>query len=307
MINIYYKTLKDKKFKRTEKVRPGCWIDIDNAKGDEIELVAELTGLKQSDLQDALDQYEIPRIERQEEGILVYLRYPYSSMTDELYTLLITVIITEKYFITLTSGNNPVAVKILEQSTKIATTQKTKLFLKLLLKITQEFTQNVKTVTLKVPHGQRELKKINSEDFILLAESEETLNQYISALVPTNNVVEAIMTKKYVGVYEEDEDLLQDLLIGLKQSVDICNVSIKSIRSIRDSYQVIFTNNLNKIIKLLTALTIVVTIPNIITGFYGMNVKLPFDSNPFAYTFVLWFMLIASTSVILLFILKKWL
>ncbi len=306
MISIYYKTLKDKKFKETDKYKPGSWMNVENAKREDLEKVSELTGLQYLDLQDALDIYEIPRIERQEEGVLIYLRFP-SDEGDELYTELLTVVITDKYLVTICPTKNQLVQKILEQNTMLATTQKTKLLIKLLLKIAQQFTLDIKNAAARVPHGRREMKKINAEDFLILSESEELLNQYLSALVPLNNVVETLSSKKYLQVYEEDRDLLQDLLIGIKQSADICTVSLKSIRGIRDSYQVIYTNNLNKIIKLLTALTIVVTIPNIITGFYGMNISLPIASNPSAFIFILWIMAISVVGILLIFFYKKWL
>lgn len=306
MISIYYKTLKDKKFKETDKYKPGSWINVELAKREDLEKVSELTGLQYLDLQDALDTYEVPRIERQEEGVLIYLRFP-SDESDELYTELLTVVITDKYLVTICPTKNQLVQKILDQSTLLATTQKTKLLIKLLLKISQQFTIDIKNAAARVPHGTREIKKINADDFLVLSESEELLNQYLSALVPLNNVVETLSSKKYIPVYEEDKDLLQDLLIGIKQSADICTVSLKSIRGLRDSYQVIYTNDLNKVIKLLTALTILVTIPNIITGFYGMNISLPLASNPSASVFILWFMAISVVAVLLIFFYKKWL
>lgn len=306
MISIYYKTLKDKKFKETDKYRPGSWVNIEQAKREDLEKVSELTGLQYLDLQDALDVYEVPRIERQEEGVLIYLRFP-SDENDELFTELLTVVITDKYLITICPTRNQLVHKILEQSTLLATTQKTKLLIKLLLKISQQFTVDIKNAAARVPHGTREIKRINADDFLVLSASEELLNQYLSALIPINNVVETLSNKKYIPVYEEDKDLLQDLLIGIKQSADICTVSLKSIRGLRDSYQVIYTNDLNKVIKLLTALTIIVTIPNIITGFFGMNVALPFAENASAFVFISWFVAFIMVAILLIFFYKKWL
>lgn len=305
MILIYHKTLKDKIFTETDKYNPGSWINVENAKREDLEKVSDLTGLQYLDLQDALDIYEVPRIERQEEGVLIYIRFP-SGESKELFTELLTIVITTKYLVTICPTKNQSVQKILEQNTSLSTTQKTKLLIKLLLKISHQFTVDIKKATARVPHGRREIKKINADDFLILSESEELLNQYLSALIPLYNVVEALSAKKYIPVQEDDADLLQDLLIGIKQSADICTVTLKSIRGIRDSYQVIYTNNLNKIIKLLTALTIIVTIPNIITGFYGMNVKLPLADNSVTFIFLLWFMAISMVVVLLVFFYKKW-
>lgn len=306
MLSIYYKTLKDKKFKEIAKVKPGAWINVDAATHEDIEEVAKMTGLQISDLKDALDRYELPRVERQEEGIILYSRYP-TDDNDELFTELMTIILTDEYLITISPTKNPLIERLIDQSTSIATTQKIKLILKLLLKVAQEYTLKTKQVRNKVPRGRREMRSIDTKDFILLSETEEILNQYISALVPMNNSLETLVAKKYINVREEDKDILEDLIIGLKQSADLCNVSVKGIRGLRDSYQVIFTNNLNKIIKLLTVMTILLTIPTMIGGIYGMNVALPFQDNPLIFAYLMWFTVFICTVTFLIFYYKKWL
>ncbi len=306
MFSIFYKTLKDKKFKKVASVKPGSWINIESATNDDLDKVAELTGLQIGDLKDTLDRYELPRVERQEEGLIIYTRYP-TEENSELYTELLTIILTDKYLITVSPTKNPLVEKMIDQATKIATTQKIKLILKLLLKVAQEYTLKTKQVSNKVPRGRRELKRIDSKDFIVLAESEEILNQYISALVLMNNSLETIVSKKYINVHEEDKDILEDVMIGFRQSADLCNLSVKSIRGIRDSYQVIFTNNLNKIIKILTVMTILLAIPTMIGGLYGMNILLPFQDNPMAFAYLMWITIVIWAIAFVIFYYKKWL
>lgn len=306
MVSIFYKTLKDKKFKKVVEAKPGSWINVDNATNDDLDKISEMTGLQMADLRDALDRYELPRVERQEEGFIIYTRYP-TEENEELYTELMTIILTDKYLITISPTKNPLIEHMIEQATKIATTQKIKLILKLLLKVAQEYTLKTKQVSNKVPRGRRELKRIDSKDFIVLAQSEETLNQYISALVLMNNALETTISKKYISVHEEDEDILEDLIIGFKQSADLCDLSIKSIRGIRDSYQVIFTNNLNKIIKILTVMTILLSIPTMIGGLYGMNIALPYQNHPMIFGYLIWITILIWAVAFLIFYYKKWL
>lgn len=306
MFSIFYKTLKDKKFKKVSSPRPGSWINIDKATDKDIEKIAELTGLQMADLRDTLDRYELPRVERQEEGFIIYTRYP-TGENEELYTELMTIVLTDKYLITISPTVNPLIDRMIDQSTKIATTQKIKLVLKLLLRVAQEYTLKTKQVSNRVPRGRRELKRIDSKDFIVLAESEEILNQYISALVLMNNSLETIVAKKYISIHEEDKDILEDLMIGFRQSADLCNLSVKSIRGVRDSYQVIFTNNLNKIIKILTVMTILLSIPTMIGGVYGMNIALPFQNDPLIFAYLMWMTLIVCGIAFLIFYYKKWL
>lgn len=301
MIGIYFKTLKDRKFKQITEYRAGSWINVENAEDSDLIEIGRLTGLEKADLSDSLDTYEVPRIEREEgKNILIFLRNPASTETY-LKTEVLTVVVTPKYLITISPAKNAIVDAVLEQSTKIATTQKSKLLIKLLLRIANAYTQEIKQVRNNVHTRLVPVKKVGTKDIIVLSDSEEVLTQYLSALVPMNNVFEAIRTGKFVGLYADDEDLLTDLSIGMQQSQAICEVNLKSITGMRESYQVLFTNNLNKVIKLLTALTIILTIPTITASLFGMNVVLPFAENPLAFYIVMGIAAIVAFVVLLIF------
>ena len=305
MIEIYFKTIKDKKYKRVKEMRAGAWISVENATSEDLEQVAQITGLSTHDLQDTIDNFEVPRIEHQEEGILLYTRTP--DNIAGLHTQILTIITTDKHLITISPYKNKIIDYILEQKTRISTTQKSKLLLRILIRITQEYTLQVKKLRNEVASRTKENYDADTEDFIFLAKSEEILNQYLAALIPMNNVFEAIRSGKYVSLYAQDEDLVQDIVIGIKQSADICTVNLRNIISIRDSYQVIFTNNLNKVIKLLTALTVIVTIPTMVASLYGMNVNLPFAERSWAFIGVVLSALLFSLTFLFIFYRKKWL
>ncbi len=306
MISIFFKSIKDNKFRQISELRAGSWINVENATEEDLAKIAEMTGLESTDLQDSLDHYEVPRIERQKEGILIYLRTP-SERARQLHTEIITVVVTPKFFITISPNENAIVKRVLSSKLKITTTQPAKLLIHILLQTVQEYTMQIKNVRNKVLHRKNQMRKISTSDFLLFTEIEEILNQYLAALVPMNNVIEAIRSKKYISLFEEDQELLMDLLIGIKQSEDLCNVNLKSITSVRDSFQLIFTNNLNRTIKLLTSLTIILTIPTIIASLFGMNVTLPLSANPFAFMIIIATILLFSSTVLLIFYYKEWL
>lgn len=305
MINIYFKTIRDKKFKKIDQFRVGCWINVEDATVEDLERIADLSELEYYDLQDSLDNFEIPRVERQDDKTLIFVRNP--SEKSDLYTEILTIILSKKFLITISPGKNDIITTLLDQSTQLATTQQSKLLIKILLKVAQRFTTKIKEARSNVLRKKRSINGIDTRDIAALSENEEILSQYISALVPMHSVIESIITRKNINTYEDDEDLLQDLQIAIKQSADNCTVSIKSIRSLRDSYQVIFTNDLNRTIKLLTTLTIFLTIPTIIASLFGMNVNLPFESNSFAFLYVLAIIAIGILGALIIFYYKKWL
>ena len=151
------------------------------------------------------------------------------------------------------------------------------------------------------------MNDVESDDITSLTISEENLNQYLSSLVPLRSVYQAVASGRYTFLQEKDQDLLEDLLNTSIQSEELCSVNLRTIRSLRDSYQIIFTNQLNKTIKVLTALTIILNIPTVVASLYGMNVPLPLGSTKVAFGFILCFIAIASTLVFILFQRKKWL
>ncbi len=306
MIDIYFKTIKDRIFKKIEADRVGTWINIEDATTEDLAKVSALTRLDVADFHDSLDSYEIPRIERQEGNTILFVRSPDPDDTEN-FTELLTIIISEKYIITISASKNKIISRLLDQKLTVATTQKSKLLIQILLRIYQSYNLEIKNVRNIVLKSRSAAKKVKNADLIEFAESEDVLNQYISALVPMNNVLEAVRGGKYINLYEEDEDILQDLLIAGKQAVDICIVNIKSIKSLRDSYQAVFSNNLNKIIKLFTALTIILEIPMIMTGLFGMNVPLPFQENVFGFIYVVMITVAISLTILVIFWIKKWL
>ncbi|MBS3904545.1 MAG: magnesium transporter CorA family protein [Simkania sp.] len=285
-MQIYYKSAHDKEFQVLSEPREGCWIHFDEATQEDLELLAKFTSLDPIDLQDCLDKHEVPRLERIKHNVLIITRHP-SDQEIGLYTSTLTMIICPHYFISVSPQKSPLVRNYLTQMSKLSTHQKAKLLIYLLLKITQDFTLQVKRVRYNVLKQEREIAQVTSEDIIALTKNEDILNQYLSTLIPMRGVLESITSGKYVPLHEKDQELIEDLLNASKQSEILCNVNLKSIRSLRNSFQIIFTNNVTKTIKLLTALTIIFSIPTVVASIYGMNVPLPLAGTPHAFLYVM--------------------
>jgi len=306
MIEIYFKTIRDEHFQQIQDFRVGSWIHVEKASMEDLNKICDLTGLEISDLQDSLDKYENPRIELKDNNTIIFVRHP-SSVEEGLHTSTMAVILTPSYFITISPHESKLIEKIVKFRLKVASTQKSKLLFYLLLQITQHFSNNIKAVRHAVIDQEKKIKNINNAAIVMLTKNEDILNQYLSTLVPLRNLLEAITSGRYVQLYEKDYDILQDLLIAIRQAEDLCSVNVKSIRSLRDSYQILFTNDVNKTIKLLTAITIIFTIPTIIASIYGMNVRLPLEKNPYAFLIIMNITILLCIVSIILFVRKRWL
>ena len=211
------------------------------------------------------------------------------------------------YFITVCPFSSHLVQSFLTAKPKLTTAQEVKFLIYILLKITQCFTQQIKRIRANVLQQEKGIDYIQSEDITNLTMNEENLKQYLSSLIPLRKVLESITSGKYALLHEKDQDLLEDLLNASIQSEDLCSTNLRSIRSLRDSYQIIFTNQLNKTIRLLTALTIILSFPTMIASLYGMNVQLPISHSPYAFLFILFFILIAALTTYYIFQRKRWL
>lgn len=306
MIEIYFKTVRDLEFKRIQDFRAGSWIYVKEANLEDLGKIAEVTGLDLNDIRDSLDKYELPRIEPIDDNLLFFIRHPGTNEFG-LYTETLTMILTHQFVIAISPHRSEIIESLISSNTSLGTTQKAKLILHILLKITQDYTNNIKRVRHSILGAEEPPKVVDSHSIVVLTKNEEILNQYLTALVPMRNLLEMMASGRYMNFYENDLDLLEDLTIAMHQSEDVCRVNIKSIRSLRDSYHIIFTNDVNRTIKFLTAVTIIFTIPTIIASLYGMNVSLPFQSKSYAFGLILAFTLFVSIIAVILFRKNRWL
>lgn len=302
MISYYIKHSKNEDFSLIDAPMHGCWINVEDAVSSDIIKICEITGLEYPTIQDSLDRYELPRVEKISGHIILFTRHPI-ELEAGLYTMSLTIIITQHYFITISPSSNAFVKGFLTKKGKMPDSHSLKSLILLLLRITQEFTLQIRRVRHNVLTQQKEMINVESEDILSLTKHEEILNQYNSSLVPLRGVLENLLTGKYITLHEKDGEHIEDVLNAIRQSEDLCSIVNKTIRSLRDSYQIIFTNNLNKTIKLLTALTIIFSIPTMIASMYGMNVNLPYSD--FTHMFGLLLSLIVIFSVVCFYFFRK--
>lgn len=124
---------------------------------------------------------------------------------------------------------------------------------------------------------------IRKEDILRLVEREEVLNNFLSSLTPTINTIKKLLQANYIDLYQQDKELIDDLLIDGGQVKELCVTNLKTIRNIRDGYTTIMQIRLNQIMKILTYITAIFTIPMVIASIYGMNMDVPLARHPQAF------------------------
>lgn len=304
MLKFYRKNPNEESFSEITAPEKDCWIHVDNAVNDDIEKICELAKLHITDLLDALDKYELPRTEIIQDKLLIFTRYPIEQ-DSHLHTMPLTVLITSNYLVTISLTSSVLIHSILGNK-GLTASKASDFFVHVLLKVSQEFALQIRQKRNNLMAQGKEMTSIDSEDISLLTKYEEMLNQYLSCLELFHAALRKANFTEFPLLCAKCYRDIDDIANSTKQWENLCSILIKNIRSLRDSYQIIFANKLTKTIKLLTALTIIVSIPNIVASIYGMNVKLPIADASNAFWLLIFIMFVISTLCGYWFYRKKW-
>ena len=287
MIRYYFRTVKDSELKSITQVRNGVWINVEAPTPEELAILTDQLDLDEGILEDIQDFFEVPRLERSGKASYFFTRYPYNEKTEDIDTAPLLVVIGESFVLTITQRPFPQIKPLLDGSIEVHTTQKTQLFIRIMQAVTQSFERQIIGLRRAVHRDRVALSKIGNKEIVRFVNYEHRLNDMVDALLPTNIALQQIMNGNHIQVYEEDREMVEDLRIDNAQVVDSARTLLKTIQNVRNASEAILTNNLNNRIKTLTVLTILLTIPTIISSLYGMNVELPLADYPHAFTVIL--------------------
>ena len=301
MLNIY-KTI-DGKMTQLDQVEDGCWINLIYPTEEELNTVISTLNVDPSFLRAALDEEETSRIDTEDGQTLIIIDVPAVEKDDAMVysTLPLGIIVTPKHIITVCLKESSVIRNLSEGRVKSAETQKrTRFILLMLLQVAKRFLQYLKQIDKIYSHMERQLHKTQrNKEIIQLLALEKSLVYFNASLKANEVTLEKILRGRIITLYEDDQDLLEDVLIEIRQAIEMANIYSSIISAMMDAFASVISNNLNVIMKVLTSITILLTIPNIVFGFYGMNVAgLPLDQF-FWMPIVIAVLLVAIVAVIL--------
>ncbi len=306
MITIYQKTVKDPNLRQLDNFQTGSWIYVENPTNDELDQLAEQFTLERDLLEDAKDVYEVPRQEIENGTTYIFTRVPYEEEAT-VTTIPVLLIMGSNFVITVTQRKLPFLEKFTSGSATFYTTQKARLFIQLFHQINSEYNKFIININKQVRSIHIKPQNIENSDIVRFVSFENILNDFLAALVPTSNILKDLLSGKYLKLYEKDTDLIEDLFLANGQLIEICRANIKNISNIRNAYSTIMTNDLNRVIKFLTALTIVLSVPTMVASFYGMNVALPIAGDPLAFWWIVGGTFILLVVLAALFKKNRWL
>ena len=306
MISIYHKSIKDHQLKKMDRFSPGSWIFVENPNEEEIHRLSDMFGLDDGLLRDAIDPYEVPRMETDQGIIYVYTRVPHQE-GGSVTTTPVLVVLGGDFFMTVSASPLSLLNKIVEKNEDLYTTHKTAMLIRVFSEVVSSYNAVLTETQKKVRGASSLLESVSNKEIMQLVIFENVMNDFLSALIPTSAIISNLLSGKLLELHEEDHELVEDLFLGTGQLIELSKSTLKTIVNIREAYSTIMTNNLNRVIKILTALTIVLTIPMMISSFFGMNVVVPLADNPYGFWMI--FSISVAISAFLVYILNrnKWL
>ena len=306
MKNIYYKTIGTTKLSKINKFAKGCWIDIQNPLKADLDLIQEKFGIESEIIEDILDTNEIPKVEKIDENLMVILKMPIvKNNRSELVNF--TVIISPAAIITISLDSNPTIDRVIKSSSNIFTSQRSKLFIKLLQELAILYLKDIERIRREIELQKKRIEKLNDKQVKELILHEEALNSYNLALQPTKYIINKILKGKFLSIYSSDEEMLNDMYEDFNQAAELCLLNLKSIVTLRDSYKILIDLSLNKTIRFLTSITIILTIPTIISSIFGMNVEFSFLNGAGSFDSIMQLILFSIVLTTGIFYYKKWL
>ncbi len=281
-----------------EALEAGCWVSAIAPTEAEISLLETRLGVDRDFIRSALDEEETSRIESEEGQTLIVLDYPVAekheasdgkrnrqSLEDDTisyYTMPMSIILTNSNVITVSLKKNAIVDDFASNVVKNVKTQfKTRFIFAILLRIAGKYLQYLKQIDKISNYVESQLhKSMKNKELIQLLGLEKSLVYFSTSLKSTETVLEKILRGRVIKLYDEDQDLLEDVLIEVKQAIEMSNIYSNILSGTMDAFASVISNNLNIVMKVLTIITIVMAVPTMVFSFYGMNVTgLPCADN----------------------------
>lgn len=275
MINFY--TSESGVIRQIESAAQGCWISVVDPNPQEIKELIEVYGLDSGFVKSSLDEEESSRIEREDNQTLVIVDTPVSSVDEDntllFYTQPIGIILTENYVFTISHK----ATRVIDEAVSggirnLRPDFRTRFVLQILLRIATLFLIYLKQIDKLSSAAEQELHDAMKNELLLqLLALEKSLVYFSTSLKANEATIEKIFRGRVIKLYDEDQDLIEDVLIEMKQAIEMASIYTGILSSMMDGFSSVISNNLNRVMWRLTVITIIMAIPTMVYSFYGMN------------------------------------
>lgn len=282
MKNIYEMRSGERTLNAVTEIADGCWINLENPSDKEIEEVAFKTGIPEDMLKSALDEEERAHIETDDGCTLVLVDIPVvSEDKNDWYvysTLPLALVYNDKYFVTVCLRDTAVLGEFIRGRVKnFDLNKRTRFIYQILYVNAKKFLGYLKQIDKTSSRVQQQLhRSMKNKELIQLLDLEKALVYFSTSLNANQIVIDRLKTLASLRHFEDDNDIIDDVIVENKQAIEMATIYRDIMSGTMDAFASVISNNQNIVMKLLTALTICLTIPTVIASLWGMNVDVPF-------------------------------
>jgi len=266
-------------------LKKGCWIDVVAPSKEELDEIAKAGNLSMDFLTASLDKEEKARTETDEDHLLVVIDIPFLRSNKDYDTLPLGIIVTPDLIVTVCLEANAVTAAFNARTFKtFSTYKKTRFLFQILFKSATLYLKYIRNIIRRTDDLEQHLRQAmeNSKLYSLL-DLQKSLTYFTTSLRSNYMVTEKLLrlrttahTQNLIRLYEEDEDLLDDVIVEYKQAIEMVEMYSHILNSMMEVFASIISNNLNIVMRFLASVTIILAIPTLISGLWGMNVQVPF-------------------------------
>ncbi len=271
----YYKTVEGKTT-RIKNYCPECWINCVNPDEEEINFLISELSVEPEFVRSSLDEEESSHIDIDDGKTLMTIDSPIvdkSGNNFTYYTLPLSIIITPTNIITISIKENAIINEFAEGLIKNVTVEdKNKFALQIMLRAAGKYLLYLKQINKITERVEEKLKKtMRNDQLIQFLEIEKSLVYFSASLKSISGMIGKINRGKYIKLNDEARELLEDIKIEFTQATEMTEIYLNILSSTMGTFESLISNNLNDVMKILASITLVLSIPTIISGIYGMN------------------------------------
>jgi magnesium transporter len=275
---------------RLEEAVTGAWVNVVDPTPDEVKYLTEELEIFPDLINYSLDLDEMARIERDEdEGYtFILLRIPHfqGENVDVPYaTIPLGIIIVDGIIVTICRYETDILKPLLNGKYRhLRTGKRYRFVLYVFLEAASRYLAHLRDINKTTEAIEDKLQKsTRNREVLELVKYQKSLTYFATALRSNEVMMERVQRMRLFNQYEEDQELLEDVITENQQAIQMTSIATEILAGMMDAFASIISNNLNGVMKVLAALTIIFNLPTIVASFYGMNVKLPGEDHPLAF------------------------
>ena len=294
-----------------DAISEGAWVRLYEPSEAELAVVSSTCAIPTEFLKAALDEEERPRIDAEDDVVLIVMDIPVTAEFENIKTLTthpLGIVITKDYVVTVCSRRSQVLDDFVAGKVRHFTTVKrTRFMFQIFYRNASYYLSHLRQMERSISRIEAELhRSLKNEELFQMMELEKSLIYFSTSLKSNEAVLERILRSKPLKMYEEDAEFLEDVIIENKQAMEMSQIYLHILNGMTQAFATIISNNLNIVMKFLASVTIIIAVPTMIASFYGMNVlDLPLSDRPLAFETIFGFSVIMSVAMGLLMWKKK--